>query len=148
VAGRLARYEASMQELLYPETRVDKISRTMEDVGVNLVFPFTHQKIPIPIQLAIPKGTPVGLLGSLNIKKLVEDQLSRAESEIAGKSPTEAAVILKRRVQELAGTRESLLSTLSQYSTCADLVENKGHTFGAELSDHEKAALIQYMKNF
>lgn len=148
VEGRLARYEASMKELLYPETRVEKISRTTEDVGLSLVFPITRQKIPVPIHMTIPRGTPVGLLGSLNIKKLVNDQLSQAKDELSGKNLAQAAIILQRRVQDLAGSQDALLHTLSQYSNCTDLVENKGHTFGAELSDHEKNALLQYMKNF
>ena len=148
VEGRLARYEASMKELLYPENRTEKISKTSADVGLELVFPFTNKKIPLPVQLMIPKGTPVGLLGSLNIKALVNDQLREAQSEIAGKSPKEAAKILSTRLTTLIGTKEKLFDTLTRYSNCTDLVENKGHTFGADLSDHDKTALIQYMKNF
>jgi hypothetical protein len=29
---------------------------------------------------------------------------------------------------------------------CADRVEDKGHTYGADLSDNDKAALIEYVK--
>ncbi len=148
VEGRLARYEASMKELLYPETRIEKIAKTTEDIGISFTFPLTDKNIPFPLQLNIPKGTPVGLIGSLNIKELVNGQLKDLKGQMAGKTAPEAALILTNRVDSILASKDKLISTLSQYSNCTDLVENKGHTFGAELSDREKTALTQYLKNF
>lgn len=148
VEARLARYEASMKELLYPETRQDKIAKTSEDIGLSLTFPMSDRKIPVPLQLSIPKGTPVGLIASLNIKELVNGLLKDLKTELAGKSPREAALIVQNRLSSILANKETLVSFLSQYSNCTDLVENKGHTFGAELSDHDKLALTQYLKNF
>jgi hypothetical protein len=148
VEGRLARYEASMRELLYPETRIEKIAKTTEEIGLKLTFPLTARRIPVPLQLSIPKGTPVGLLGSLDLKQLVNGELAEIQRELEGKSLVQATSLLRKRLASIAGDKNRLLSTLSRYSNCRDLDESKGHTFGAELSDHEKQALIQYMKNF
>jgi len=102
----------------------------------------------MPIQLSIPKGTPVGLISSLNIKDFVNGTLKEISAEVEGKNTVESAAILQKRVNSILGSKDKLLSTLSKYSSCTDLVENKGHTFGAELTDHDKTALIQYLKNF
>lgn len=148
VEGRLSRYEASMKELLYPETRIEKISRTTEDIGVKLELPLVQREVPLPLELKIPKGTPVGLLSSLDLKRMVNSQLATMKEQLAGKNPVEAAAIVQNHIMKILGDREKLMSFLGEYSNCTDLVENKGHTFGAELSDKEKTALIQYMKNF
>jgi hypothetical protein len=148
IEGRIARYEASMKELLYPETRQEKISRTSETIGLTVTVPFTQKKIPLPVQLSIPQGTPVALLGSLDMKSFVNDLLNGLGQEIKGKNTIETARILQKKVNEVIGSKDNLLSTLGRYSRCTDLVENKGHIFGAELSQREKNALIQYLKNF
>lgn len=41
-----------------------------------------------------------------------------------------------------------LVDTLVGLSKCPDFVVNRGHTFGAELSDEDKMALIAYLKRF
>jgi len=148
VEARVARYEASMRELLYPETRIEKISKTSKDIGVTLNIPLTQRAVPMPIQLSIPKGTPAGLIGSLNIKAFVNGTLADLKADVEGKNPVETAALLQKHVNAILGSKDKLLSTLSKYSNCTDLVENKGHTFGAELSDREKTALTQYLKNF
>ena len=148
VDGRLALYEASMHELLYPQVRLEKVAVTTEDIGLTLQVPFTGQPIPLPIQVSLPKGTPVGLIASLDIKSFVNHQINELRAQLAGKDPLAAATLFEAKVKELLATKESLVRALSAFSNCSDLIENKGHTFGAELSDHDKTALIQYMKLF
>ena len=145
VETRIERYEKSMQMLLNPSMRVEKISLTQNDLGLTLKVPFEGLKLPV--QLNIPKGTPAALLGSLNIKRMVNDQLDQLQGKLSGiKNPIEIARILKDHLQPIVSNKDTLISTLSSYSNCQDLVENKGHNFGAELSDKEKTALIHFVK--
>ena len=37
---------------------------------------------------------------------------------------------------------------LLEVSLCPDFIEDRGHTFGRDLSDQDKQALIEYMKYF
>lgn len=148
VEARIARYEASMRDMLYPEERIPKITRTTENIGLTLKFPLTQIQVPTPITLNLPKGTPVALLGSLDLPRFANDQINGLKDKLEGKNVIEATKILTEHVKGLLATNEKLIENLSQYTNCQDLVENKGHTFGAELSDAEKTALIQYMKNF
>lgn len=148
IEARLALYEASMRDLLYPDQRQEKITRTSADVGITLNFPLTQEAIPTPILLKIPKGTPVGLLGSLDMTRFVDDVLSDLKTQLQDKDLVSATLVLNSYLRERLADQQTLEATLRRYSNCDDLVENKGHTFGSELSDREKTALIQYMKNF
>ena len=38
------------------------------------------------------------------------------------------------------------MRALMSASTCPDLVEDRGHEFGASLSDSDKRALIEFLK--
>ena len=37
---------------------------------------------------------------------------------------------------------------LLEVNICPDFIEDRGHTFGRDLSDQDKQALIEYMKYF
>jgi hypothetical protein len=76
-------------------------------------------------QLAIPKGTPLNLILNLNA--------SRAPYALKG--------YLKNK-----GNQRLAAEELLKLSDCPDLVENKGHTFGSELSPREKRDLIEFLK--
>jgi hypothetical protein len=39
-----------------------------------------------------------------------------------------------------------LIDALMSASNCPDLIEDRGHTFGADLSDDDKRALIEFLK--
>ena len=41
-----------------------------------------------------------------------------------------------------------LAEALLRISDCPDLVEDSGHIYGAELSDRDKEALIEFLKTF
>jgi hypothetical protein len=42
----------------------------------------------------------------------------------------------------------ALAQALLEMSACPDLVEDRGHTYGADLADDEKEALIEFLKTF
>jgi hypothetical protein len=79
----------------------------------------------LPHDLIIPKGTPVNLLLNLN----------------AGRAPYALKFYLKHKANERLVVEELL-----RLSDCPDLVENRGHTFGSELSPKEKRDLIEFLK--
>jgi sulfur relay (sulfurtransferase) complex TusBCD TusD component (DsrE family) len=52
------------------------------------------------------------------------------------------------RKKNHAQGHERLLEKLVEVSMCPDFVEDRGHTYGRELSDNDKRALIEYVKHF
>ena len=40
------------------------------------------------------------------------------------------------------------MKKLLEVNMCPDFIEDKGHTYGSEMSDADKRALIEYMKYF
>ncbi len=102
----------------------------------------------------IPTGTPVGLLANLNVRLDGADLLDRIEHD---------AQLLKLVIQIKSALRDlpenasdeqararfrGLVEPLLALSKCPDFVVNKGHTFGAGLSDAEKQDLIAFLKTF
>jgi hypothetical protein len=100
----------------------------------------------------IPAGTPIGLLSNLNL--LAEDpsqQLQHFE-----KVGALVAQILER-LHKLGGNATSdqakvvfadLVEPMLELSKCPDLVVNRGHLFGTDLSNDDKSALIEFLKTF
>jgi hypothetical protein len=77
--------------------------------------------------LKVPAGTPVNLYANLG--------------------PGKFAPALLAHVRFRDDPR-ALAQTLLEMNTCPDFVEDSGHTFGADLSDKEKADLIEFLKTF
>ena len=107
------------------------------------------------IQLGpIPPGTPIGLISNLNLLSEDRDPASRAQH-----AEKVAALIVKilERLHRLGGNATDdqaakvfgdLVEPLLELSKCPDFVVNRGHLFGTELSNDEKAALIEFLKTF
>jgi hypothetical protein len=43
---------------------------------------------------------------------------------------------------------QRMLAKLIEVNTCPDFIEDRGHTYGRDLSDQDKRALIEYVKYF
>lgn len=154
VAGRMRSFDDSIEKLLWPEKRPGTIFRTTEtsylrvargylpDFLERLLELFDKEMIEIG---PIPAGTPVGLLGSLDLdltdarKKLelaeVLAQVIKELKKVEGKSDEEAAAALR-----------PLAPKLLALSKCPDLVVDRGHEYGSELADADKRALIEFLK--
>jgi hypothetical protein len=109
----------------------------------------------------IPKGTPVDLLANLELISEAPEPATRAEHqlEVAG-----LVLDIKGALEKLpkGATDEQarqafapLVGKLLALSKCPDFVVNRGHYFGSDqfteepgLSDADKRALIEYIKNF
>ena len=157
VAGRMEVFNDAVEKLLWPEKRlgVDSIWRTTRECSLQL----QASVIPEPLRTLlkphtdsdgyfrlgpIPEGTPINLLANIDPEtdpvKLVELCLKIKK------------VLLQTKLEHLdpAATKDlmraELAPALLAVSKCPDLVEDHGHTFGANLPDDDKHALIEYLK--
>jgi hypothetical protein len=157
VAGRMEAFNDAVEKLLWPEKRlgVDSIWRTSRECSLQLQVAV----IPEPLRTLlkphvdpdgyfrlgpIPEGTPVNLLANVDPDtdpaKLVELCLKIKKTLLQIKLEHLDAAATKNLM------RTELAPALLAVSKCPDLVEDRGHTFGANLPDDDKHALIEYLK--
>ena len=124
VAGRMAAFMDGIQKLLWPETRlgVQSIAVTTTDSTVTLTG--TTRK------LRVPMGTPI-------------DYVARVDpTELARLAVRFPAVNLALRLTP----DDLILGVLLQRNLAPDFILDRGHTFGADLPDDDKRALIEFLK--
>jgi hypothetical protein len=141
VQARVKEFEASMNELL-SATRVFKTDKTQAPSEFSAG----------PMSITIPKGTPVSLVASINISKLIH-YIDGQVGPIVGQDPvavTQRLNAVRASLTASMASPESIKTFLIQKElvNCSDIVENKGHNFGVELSSEDKDALIAFMKQF
>ncbi|MCU1275701.1 MAG: Cytochrome c, mono- and diheme variant, partial [Bryobacterales bacterium] len=126
VAGRMAAYEDAMEKLLWPEKRlgVQSIMRT------TLASSITRRD---GSELEIPEGMPVKLVASVDPNQLLTFGAS--------------GNWLTRFLARLFGGK-ILWNALLDRNLAPDFVEDRGHTFGSDLPDSDKRAVIEFMKTF
>lgn len=124
VEGRVKAFMDAMEKLLWPEKREGIISRTTQESTLAL---------PGGINIPIPKGTPVDLLANINIREAI------------------ARFDIRNALKDLrpeGGPKGKLVRVLLRANQSPDFVVDRGHTFGSELSDEDKTALIEFVKTF
>ena len=103
------------------------------------------------IQLGpIPSGTPIGLLSNLN---LLPEELDPGHAVKLGEVTVKILADLHRlggnatedQAREVFRGRVDELLALSK---CPDFVVNRGHLFGTQLPNDDKAALVEFLKTF
>lgn len=163
VSGRLKAFDDAVQKLLWPEKRKGKESiwRTSQDCQIQLQASRLPEKLVKVLRLKgaiekdpdgteyfrighIPKGTPINLLANLNPK---------ADPEVLGEvmfqvKRTLAEIKLKNLDGDAAKEemKKQIAPALFKASKCPDFINDRGHTFGSELPDADKFALIEYLK--
>ncbi|HZP88392.1 MAG TPA: hypothetical protein VFB54_16390 [Burkholderiales bacterium] len=157
VEGRFKLFKASMRELLHPDQRIPKITKLDQDIVLDLgpkVFDGKDEDKLFGFTLRVPAGSTAAALGNFQHKQFVADlvlakfdrkkleakrgkgmadEIAAVASEILAK-PDELITAVKKRPE-----------LLKFYSTCLDVVENKGHRFGQDLSEVDKNALIAFL---
>jgi hypothetical protein len=125
VSGRLAAFNDAMEKLLWPARRagVGSIWTTSVDSAIPLATGY---------KLKVAKGTPVSLFANINAPEL---QLLRNDN------------FFSRFIGWIIG-RGGLRSTLLRNNLSPDFINDRGHTYGSDLSDADKRALIEYVKTF
>ena len=155
VAGRMRAFSDGVEKLLWPERRLGLASvwTTSEESAIRIPEPL----VPAPLKrLArngvleigpIPRGTPINLVAN------VEPKLENLFALISAVNATFIDASARRfdLLHPAAGVssdeaRRRLVATLMAASTCPDLVEDRGHLFGADLPDADKRALIEFLK--
>jgi len=159
VAGRMEAFDDAVKKLLWPASRPGKESiwRTSQECQITL----NGEYLPELLKKAldghidadgffrighIPAGTPVNLLGNVNPDMSFGDlatlcvKVKRALLEIKAKGldGDAAKEVMKREIAP----------ELMKVSMCPDLIEDRGHTFGSDLPDADKLALIEFLKTF
>jgi hypothetical protein len=152
VKGRMEAYEDAMEKLLWPEKRdgVKSIKRTTQVTSLPDVFAglkshlkgFDDMKLEI---LQLPAGTPVNLLMSVNPKYAPEILGAYVKGVLGGKPRRQYTSLIDQRRE--AGI-EAVEAKLLQLNTVPDFIEDRGHTFGSQMTDRQKHALIEYIKYF
>jgi hypothetical protein len=94
----------------------------------------------------IPAGTPVNLLANIN-----PDAPPAELVKLCLKLKKTLLEVNVRKMDDDA-TREymkkELLQDLLDASKCPDLIEDRGHLYGSDLSEADKKALIEFLKTF
>ncbi|BAY16852.1 hypothetical protein NIES21_26860 [Anabaenopsis circularis NIES-21] len=129
VKGRIDAYTDAMEKMLWPEKREGIISRTDRKTKLDLPPGDPNPRLRLPV----PKGMPVNLLANVNMREAI------------------TSLNLGNLFQDLrpeGGIKGKLARVLLRANKSPDFVEDRGHTFGANLSDDDKKALIEFVKNF
>jgi hypothetical protein len=126
VSARLASFEDGMEKLLWPEKRLGVRSIPVTTTDSTITISGTTRV------LRIPAGTPIDVVARVDPSDLARLIGRLALADLALKLAPDDAI----------------LSLLLAGNLAPDFVEDRGHTFGAELPDADKRALIEFLKNF
>jgi hypothetical protein len=142
VKGRMTAFDDAAEKLLWPEKRSGLA--TIKVTGKDSVLKIRD------IEIRIPAGTPVDLLANINVYQSLQvpSVLNQLNQLLA--DPHRLVLLvraLKNRGQYDAELKQ-FVPTLLSMSQSPDFIEDHGHTFGADLADDQKHALIDYMKTF
>ena len=157
VAGRMDAFNDAAEKLLWPEKRLgpESIWRTTRECSLEI----QRTLLPEPLRTLltpyvdpdgffrigpIPAGTPINLIANID-----------PESDPSGlvrlclKLRAAFATIKQQHLDATAArallTKE-VAPALFAVNKCPDLITDRGHTFGHDLSDDDKRALIEYLK--
>jgi mono/diheme cytochrome c family protein len=134
-----------------PDFKLPEVFQLVEDKALKDI-PGLSELDRLSLRIAIPEGTPLNLLANLNISKpeiripAVLAYLTYAWQTDIAAEVSKVPVVgkeLAKIPQQLAKDGMNELLKLSEYP---DLVEDHGHEYGAQLSDDDKKALIEYLK--
>lgn len=120
VSGRMTAFTDAVEKLLWPEKRLGVQSIITTSVPSELHVMGRDR----PVQ--IPAGTPVDLIARVD--------------------PTRLSRLVRNRVVLNLLSDDALFRGFLRNNVSPDFVLDRGHTFGAELGDEDKRALIAWLK--
>ena len=152
ITGRLTAYKDAMEKLLYPERRpgVNSIKVTSAETSLPEIFPalLPHLKGLEDLDLKLmmfPKGTPINLVMNVSPRHAPELFEAYIKGVLNGKPRSEYKSAVNRR---RAAGMTAMMNKMLELNSCPDFIEDRGHTYGSDLSDQDKKALIEYAKTF
>jgi mono/diheme cytochrome c family protein len=122
VRGRMTAFTDGMTKMLWPERRLGVQSIPVTTVDSTVTISGTTRKV------RIPAGTPV-------------DYVARVD-------PTRLPDIVRNSILLNFFSDESVYRRMLGNNLAPDFVLDKGHTFGSNLPDADKWALIEFLKTF
>lgn len=122
VQGRMTAFNDAIVKMLWPERRLGVQSIPVTTVESFVTVSGTTRKV------RIPAGTPV-------------DYVARVD-------PTRLPDIIRRSSLLNFFSDESIYRRMLRNNAAPDFVLDRGHAFGAALSDDDKWALIEFLKTF
>jgi hypothetical protein len=151
--------------LLYPERRPRKVNLVEEDIIADVAPKIIIGNLQTGLSVKLPKGSPAILLNSLRFKDLLQDivllryNAAKLDAKYKDILSADRLRALKEGLARLGATLSpsgggqvtlDIAQTQadfiqSYYSNVLGRVENAGHTFGADLSDRDKQALIAFL---
>jgi hypothetical protein len=126
VSARMAAFSDGMEKLLWPEKRLGVRSIPVTTTDSRVLISGTARTIRIPM------GTPVDYVARVDPTEL---------ARLVARLPV-LDVVLKLTPDDV------ILSKLLTRNLAPDFIADRGHTFGAELPDDDKRALIEFLKTF
>ena len=126
VSARMAAFSDGIEKLLWPERRLGVRSIPVTTTDSIVTISGTAR------MLRIPMGTPIDIVARVDPTEL---------AQLVSRLPV-ADLVLKLAPDDL------ILSRLLSRNLAPDFVEDRGHTFGAELPDADKHALVEFLKTF
>ncbi len=122
----MAAFEDGIEKLLWPEKRLGVQSVMVTTMASSI----TNRN---GSTLNVPAGMPVKLIASVDPNQLI--------------NLGPGGNWLTRFLGHLFGGK-ILWNTLLDKSVAPDFIEDRGHTYGSDLSDADKWALIEFLKTF
>jgi hypothetical protein len=97
----------------------------------------------------IPAGTPVDLLANADVQMSL-DRETVERVLLIKKLQSALSKIQSDKLDDAAAQKlmSQLGSDLLKISKCPDFIQDRGHYFGADLTDADKRALIEFVKTF
>jgi hypothetical protein len=151
----MAAYEDGMTKLLWPEKRlgVKSIKVTTEDSKLPDVFPMLKGLLPefadlpgLEVDLLrVPRGTAINLLMNVHVKDIKAVLQAYVDGVLQGQP---RSMFAELRAKNHALGEQRMIEKLLEVNVCPDFIEDRGHTYGRELGDADKRALIEFMKHF
>ncbi|HJU06632.1 MAG TPA: hypothetical protein VJ692_15900 [Nitrospiraceae bacterium] len=161
VKGRYELYKASMKDLLYPNTRIPKITMFDEEVVIRLFPKLTDGGLEKFVDgiVVFPKGTPSSRIGNFRHKEFIDDLVAskvnfgklkaKYTARYGAQKGEQVAATLQDTANRLLANPTLIVSAAGGlrdiYSNSLALRENDGHRFGEDLSDKDKNALIAFL---
>ncbi|HEY7289103.1 MAG TPA: hypothetical protein VH583_04635 [Vicinamibacterales bacterium] len=126
VQGRLTAFLDGMEKLLWPELRLGPQSIAVTTTDSTVTASGTTKVLHVPM------GTPVDYIARVDPR-----QLAQMVAQFPG-----VDLLLKLTPDDV------ILAGLIKRNLAPDFIADHGHTFGSELSDEDKWALIEFLKTF
>jgi hypothetical protein len=153
-----------MELLLNPDKRGRKVFLTTGDIVVDIAPEVKIGDLETGLSIRVPAGVPAVAMNSLRYKDLIQDvvlnerhpdQLEAKYSALlepdqlaelkAGLTEVRNALIKQAGAFQLDVTAVQGDFIQRYYANVLERQENTGHTFGADLAEQEKQALIAFL---